>query len=198
MGIFNPATWFGGADKGIGGAAQGIGSAVEGVAKVWKVGADANDQRVFDSYNSARSYVPQTWLAKQIRPFVTLTVLSTFIMLNIVICILVFLSIKNFIETDSDDIGKLIKEIAIIFTLLNAPGFLYYAFVGTIMTFWFGGQNGKYNRAHKENIELAKQPVQIIQQVAPKRDNKFVDLLGEDVSKLSKLEQARRAHQATK
>ena len=195
MGI-NPLTWFGGG--GIGKAAEGIGNGISGVAKVFTVGKDANDQRTFDSYASARSYVPQSWLAKQIRPFVTLTVLSTFIMLNVVICILVFISIKKFIETDSDDVGALIKEIALIFTLLAAPGLLYYTFVGTIMTFWFGGQGGKYRRAHAEAMEMAKQPVQVIQQVAPKRDNKFVDLLGADISKLSKLEQARQANARTK
>ena len=148
MGI-NPLTWFGGG--GVGGAAKGVGSAVGGVAKIFTVGKDAHDQRKFDSYASARGYVPQGWLAKQIRPLVTLTVLSTFIMLNVTICVLVFLSIKRFIALESDDMAGLIKEVATIFTLLAAPGLLYYTFVGTIMTFWFGGQAQKYGIAHKQS-----------------------------------------------
>ena len=179
----------------LGGVIDKVGDKIIKGREVWKGNAENELQRGADGYASARNYVPQGWLAKQIRPFVTLTVLSTFIMLNVVICTLVFMSIRNFIETDSEDIGGLVKEITLIFSLLVAPGFLYYTFVGTIMTFWFGGQDGKYRRAHKETMAGVHTPAVARETSsnapAGTRDG-FVDVIGDDIKELSNLEKFQR------
>ncbi len=139
-----------GADSGIGGAAQGIGKGIANTAKVWKVGADANDQRVFDSFANARSYVAQSWLGKQIRPWATILVLLPFLALSVKLFIAIIEPL--FVDMSTADADASFAKAVAGFDQL---GYLYYAFAGTVMTFWFGGQGGKYTRAHKEAMANA-------------------------------------------
>ncbi len=135
-----------GANSGVGGAAQGIGKAIGNTAKVFRVGADANDQRIFDSYANARAYVAQSWLGKQIRPWATIVILSPFLLLAIKLSIAIIqpLIIDMPVEVADANFAKAVAA-------FDQLGYLYYVFAGGVTTFWFGGQDRKYTRAHQES-----------------------------------------------
>ena len=166
----------------LGGVIDKVGDKIIKGREVWKGNAENELQRGADGYASARSYVPQGWLAKQIRPWVTIVTLIPQLLLAINLGWQIYLHMET-----GDNLSGINAAVA----LFSGMGAIYYAYTGTIMTFWFGGQDGKYRRAHKETMAGVHTPAVARETSsnapAGTRDG-FVDVIGDDIKKLSKLE----------
>ncbi len=180
----------------IGGLINTVGNNVIRGREAFKGNAEAEQQRVADDLKDARKFAPKGWFSRQIRPLITLIVYLPYLVITIVItivCVKVMIPLLHSL----DDIDRAIGQMQAVFGLYDALPDRLWVLIGVVTPLWFGGRAIK----HLSSTSIAKHAVSVNanrpRSVQP-RDNKFVDLLGADISKLSKLEQARQANARTK
>ncbi|MCH9665507.1 MAG: hypothetical protein K0U41_06620 [Gammaproteobacteria bacterium] len=133
-----------------------IGKTIIKGRKVFKGDQEQREIREDGQFNSARKFKPDGWLAKQIRPLLTLAIAAPVLVIAIAIAILVGIALYPVIlGTTTVAVG--IATIAPIFGLFDALSQNYFNMFMTVLVFWFGGRMHKYHINSSETKHVITQ-----------------------------------------